>query len=67
MQELEIKKKIKEKYKDMSDSDVDEAYKLLVENDAVPKNEKELQEFFDELDERERMIIWDDSDDVDMK
>ncbi len=52
-------KKIKEKYKDTSDSDVNEMYKLLAENNSLPKSQKEIQKLFDELDEitRTRSIV----------
>ena len=45
----EIKKRIKEKYKDTSDSDVNEMYKLLTENNSLPKSQIELQKLFDEI------------------
>lgn len=45
----EIKKRIKEKYKDTSDSDVNEMYKLLAENNSLPKSQIELQKLFDEI------------------
>ena len=67
MKEKEIKKKIKEKYKGISDSDVNEMYKLLVENNSLPKNQKELQELFDELDEIARTRSIDDSEYADVK
>lgn len=67
MKEEEIKNKFKEKYKDISDSDVNEMYKLLVENDSLPKNQKELQELFDELDEIARIRSIDDSEYADVE
>lgn len=67
MKEEEIKKRIKEKYKDTSDSDVNEMYKLLAENNSLPKNQKELQEFFDELDEIARTRSIDDSEYADIE
>ena len=45
----EIKKRIKEKYKDTSDSDVNEMYKLLTENNSLSKSQIELQKLFDEI------------------
>ncbi len=63
MSESEIKKMIKNEYNDVTDDDVNEIYQMLVENNVVPKNEKELQNLFKELDERDKYIIWDDSDD----
>lgn len=67
MKEEEIKNKFKEKYKDISDSDVNEMYKLLVENNSLPKNQKELQELFDELDEIARTRSIDDSEYADVE
>lgn len=67
MKEEEIKKRIKEKYKDTSDSDVNEMFNLLAENNALPKNQKELQELFDELDEIARTRSIDDSEYADIE
>lgn len=64
MKESEIKQKFKEKYGD-SDDDIDEIYRTLKENDAIPKNEKELLKLFDALDKLSDSLAIDDSDDFD--
>lgn len=63
MNELEIKKKFKEKDETLTEDDLNEIIQVLAENDAIPKNEKELKDLFDKLNERDKFIIWDDSND----
>lgn len=62
MKELEIKQKFKEKYGD-SDDDINEIYQTLKENNAIPKNEKELLKLFAEIDKLSEFLAIDDSDD----
>lgn len=63
MNELEIKKRFKEKDKTLTEKDLDEIIQILIENDSIPKNENELKDLFEELNERDKFIIWDDSND----
>jgi len=63
MEELEIKRKIKERYSDISDDDVDEMYQELKDNNSIPKDDKELSELFEKLDLLAQTLTIDDSED----
>lgn len=62
MNELEMKTKIRERYKDVTDEDAEEMYQTLKENNAIPKNDKELDELFQKLDVMVETLLIDDSD-----
>lgn len=63
MEELEIEKMIKEHYKNenVSNEDMKEILKCLKEEKITTK--KKLLNLFEELDERDKFVVWDDSDD----
>lgn len=64
MKESEIKNKFKEKDSNLTEKELNEIYQILLENNEVPKDIQDLEKLFEELEERNKFIIWDDSDDL---
>lgn len=63
MNELKIKEMIKNKYDDVTEEDIEDMYQTLQENNLIPKNEEELKEIFNKMDEIGRIHTIDDADD----
>jgi hypothetical protein len=61
MEESEIKIKIKEKFNIEDNNELDEIFQILKENNAVPKNKKEVNKLFNEIEELKKINTIDDS------
>lgn len=63
MEELEIRKRFKEKYNYLTEKELNILFELMKKNDTLPKNNKELLELFFAIDTAPK--AWDESEDPD--
>jgi hypothetical protein len=61
MEELKMKQKIKEKFNIEDNNELEDIFQLLKENNEVPKNRKELNKLFYEIEKLKKILAIDDS------